>query len=129
MSKFLSEEWVAEVTSTLRRHQGFKNAIGSADLSIQFSTGDAPDGEVDYYLQVSGGEPVMALGTLESPDVTVKQSYDTAAAISKGELNTQTAFMTGKLKVSGNLAKLMMHQSAIQQWGAAVSTLEVEYLL
>jgi hypothetical protein len=29
--------------------------------------------------------------------------------------------------VSGNLAKLMMHQGAIQQWGSAVSDLEVEY--
>jgi putative sterol carrier protein len=59
--------------------------------------------------------------------VTVNQGYDTATAISKGELNTQTAFMTGKLKVSGNLAKLMMHQGAIQQWGSAVSDLAVEY--
>jgi putative sterol carrier protein len=57
----------------------------------------------------------------------VNQGYDTATAISKGELNTQSAFMTGKLKVSGNLAKLMMHQGAIQQWGSAVSDLEVEY--
>ena len=69
----------------------------------------------------------MALGTLEGADVTVKQTYDTATAISKGDLNTQSAFMTGKLKVSGNLAKLMMHQGAIQQWGAAVSELDVEY--
>ena len=59
--------------------------------------------------------------------MTVKQTYDTATAISKGDLNTQSAFMTGKLKVSGNLAKLMMHQGAIQQWGAAVSELDVEY--
>jgi hypothetical protein len=35
--------------------------------------------------------------------------------------------MTGKLKVSGNLAKLMMHQAAIQQWSAAVSELDVDY--
>ncbi|MCH8984833.1 MAG: SCP2 sterol-binding domain-containing protein [Acidobacteria bacterium] len=69
----------------------------------------------------------MALGTLDGADVTVKQSYDTAVAISKGELNTQTAFMTGKLKVSGNLAKLMMHQAAIMQWGVAVGELDVEY--
>ena len=127
MSKFLSEEWVQEVTSALNEHQGYKNAIGAADLGIQFSTSEAPDGEVDYYLQSSAGVSSLALGVLEDADVTVKQSYDTAVAISKGELNTQTAFMTGKLKVSGNLAKLMMHQSAIQQWGVAVSELEVEY--
>ena len=127
MSRFLSEAWVQEVTVALNEHQGFKNAIGAADLGVQFSTSEAPDGSVDYYLHSTGGNSEMALGVLESADVTVNQSYDTATAISKGELNTQTAFMTGKLKVSGNLAKLMMHQSAIQQWGAAVSELDVEY--
>ena len=127
MSKFLSEEWASQVTTALNSHQGFKNAIGDADLSIQFGTTEAPDGDVDYYLQAGGGNATMAIGTLEGPDVTVKQSYDTAKAISTGELNTQTAFMTGKLKVSGNLAKLMMHQNAIQQWSAAVSELDVEY--
>ena len=127
MSKYLSQEWVQEVTSTLSQHQGFKNAIGDADLGIQFSTSDAPHGETDYYLATSDGNATMALGTLENADVTVKLSYDTATAISKGELNVQTAFMTGKLKVSGNLAKLMMHQAAIQQWAAAVGELNVEY--
>lgn len=127
MSKFLSEDWVSEVTTALNEHEGFKNALGAADLAIQFETEDGPDGAVNYYLSASGGVASMALGDLETADVTVKQSYDTAAAISKGELNTQTAFMTGKLKVSGNLAKLMMHQSAIQQWGAAVSELDVDY--
>lgn len=127
MSKFLSQEWAAEVTTALNNHQGFKSAIGNADLSIQFNTTETPEGEVDYYLQAGGGSATMAIGTLEGADVTVKQSYDTATAISTGELNTQTAFMTGKLKVSGNLAKLMMHQSAIQQWSSAVSQLDVEY--
>ena len=126
MSKFLSADWANEVTAALNSHDGFKNAIGTADLGIQFVTEDGPDGEVSYYLSSSGGD-TMALGELESSDVTVKQSYDTAAAIARGEMNTQTAFMTGKLKVSGNLAKLMMHQSAIAQWGAAVSDLDVEF--
>lgn len=125
--KFLSEEWANATTEALNSHQGFKGAIGSAELAIQFTVTGGPEGDVEYYLKTAAGQATVALGTVDSPDVTVSQSYDTAAAISKGELNTQTAFMTGKLKVSGNLAKLMMHQSAIQQWGAAVSDLEVEY--
>ena len=127
MAKFLSEAWAKEVSSALNGHEGFKNAIGAAELGIQFSVEGAPEGDVDYYLKSSGGISNLGLGALDDPDVTVSQSYDTATAISKGDLNTQTAFMTGKLKVSGNLAKLMMHQSAIQQWGAAVSDLDVEY--
>lgn len=127
MSKFLTEGWARDVTTALNSHEGFKNAIGAADLGIQFTVEGAPDGEVDYYLRSSGGSTNLAVGTLDDPDVTVSQSYDTAVAISKGDLNTQTAFMTGKLKVSGNLAKLMMHQSAVQQWAAAVADLEVDY--
>ena len=127
MSKFLTEAWAKDVSAALNNHQGFKNAIGAADLGIQFITDDGPEGNVDYFLRSSGGTSNLGLGTLDDADVTVTQSYDTATAISKGDLNTQTAFMTGKLKVSGNLAKLMMHQSAIQQWGAAVSDLDVEY--
>lgn len=125
--KFLSEEWAQAVTEALNSHDGFKSAIGNADLSLQFNVTGGPDGDVSYYLKTSGGQAEVALGTRENPDVTVGQTYDTAAAISRGELNTQTAFMTGKLKVSGNLAKLMMHQSAIQQWGNAVEGIEVEY--
>lgn len=127
MSKFLSEDWAQDVTVALANHEGFKNAIGAAELGIQFTTDDGPDGSVDYYLKSSGGNTSLVIGELEDADVTVKQSYDTAVAISKGDLNTQTAFMTGKLKVSGNLAKLMMHQSAIQQWGVAVAELDVDY--
>ncbi len=127
MSKFLSEEWGRDVTMTLNNHDGFKNALGAADLGIQFEVEEGPEGEANYYLSASGGRAVMALGDLENADVTVKQSYDTAVAIFKGELNTQTAFMTGKLKVSGNLAKLMMHQNVIQQWGAAVGDLDVDF--
>jgi putative sterol carrier protein len=127
VSKFLSEEWAQGVTDALNSHEGFKNAIGAAVLGIQFQVEDAPDGEVNYYLSTSGGTSSMTLGELEAADVTVKQSYDTATAISKGELNTQTAFMTGKLKVSGNLAKLMMHQNAIAQLGAAVGGMTVDY--
>jgi putative sterol carrier protein len=127
MSKFLSEEWATEATDALNSHEGFKNAIGAADLGIQFETADAPDGDVSYYLATSGGNAKLAIGELEGADVTVKQDYDTAVAISKGELNTQTAFMTGKLKVSGNLAKLMMHQGAVQQWSAAVSDMDVDF--
>jgi hypothetical protein len=125
--KFLSPDWAAEVSSALNSHQGFKSAIGNADLGIVFNVTGAPEGEVSYYMKASGGKADLGLGNLDAPDVTVGSSYDTAASISKGELNTQTAFMTGKLKVGGNLAKLMMHQSAINQWAAAVKGLEVEY--
>ncbi len=127
MSKFLTEDWAQDITNALNSDEAFKNAIGGADLAIQFETEGGPDGDVDYYMRSSGGATNVAIGTLEDADVTVKGSYETLVSISKGELNAQTAFMTGKLKVSGNLAKLMMHQSAIQQYAAVGAKLDVEF--
>jgi putative sterol carrier protein len=125
--KFLSAEWAQAVQDALNGHPGYKSAIGNADLGLQFNVTDTPEGDTAYYLKASGGTTELMLGNLDGADVTIGQSYDTASAIAKGELNTQTAFMTGKLKVSGNLAKLMMHQAAIQQWQSATSDVDVEY--
>lgn len=125
--KFLSAEWAKAVEDALNSHPGFKSAMGNADLGLQFNVSSAPNGDLAYYLKASGGTTSLSLGSIDGADVTIGQTYDTAAAIAKGDLNTQTAFMTGKLKVSGNLAKLMMHQAAIQQWQAATADIEVEY--
>lgn len=125
--KFLSADWARAVEDALNNHAGFKSALGNADLALQFNVNDTPEGDTAYYLKSSGGTTSLTLGTVDDADVTIGQTYDTASAIAKGDLNTQTAFMTGKLKVSGNLAKLMMHQSAIQQWQAATAEIDVEY--
>jgi len=125
--KFLSAEWAQAVEDALNSHGGFKSAIGNADLGLQFNVSDTPEGDTAYYLKSSGGSTALTLGTIDDADVTIGQTYDTASAIAKGDLNTQTAFMTGKLKVAGNLAKLMVHQAAIQQWQAATADVDVEY--
>ena len=69
----------------------------------------------------------MASGTLADADVTISNTYDTAVDISKGDLNTQMAFMTGKLKVEGNMAKLLMNQAMLGEFAEALSGLDVEY--
>jgi len=122
--KFLSEDWAAEVTEALQAHEQFK---ASADMSLQFVVGDAPEGEVKFYMDASGGDPIQAMGELENADVTISSNYETASAIFSGELNTQMAFMTGKIKVNGNLAKLMTQQSALGHWATAVAGIDVEY--
>jgi putative sterol carrier protein len=122
--KFLTEDWAAEATGALQAHEQFK---ASADMSLQFVVSDAPDGEVKFYMDASGDDPVQAVGELEDADVTISSSYETASAIFSGELNTQMAFMTGKIKVNGNLAKLMTQQTALGHWASAVAGLDVEY--
>lgn len=125
--QFLSDEWATAVQAAVNSSDSFRSAVANAALKLQFNISDAPGGEISYYLAAADGEAEVALGQVDDPDVTVGESYETAIGISKGDLNVQTAFMSGKLKVEGNLAKLMMHQNAIMQWQAATKDLEVDY--
>jgi putative sterol carrier protein len=116
------------LTEKINEHEGFKASIANVDLTLQFETTDPPEGaESVYYIAVADGAAKAAPGPAEDADATITSNYETAMAISKGELNTQMAFMTGKLKVSGNMAKLMMNQAMLGQYAAATADVEVEY--
>lgn len=124
---FLSAEYMDAATAALAADPAFQGAIGGNDLSLQLNVEGTPGGDVAYYLQIADGSATMALGELDEPDATINSSYETASAISKGDMNVQMAFMTGKIKVSGNMAALMMNQAVISQWGNALQTLDISY--
>ena len=69
----------------------------------------------------------LGMGDIESPDATITQDYDTAAALSKNELTGTAAYMSGKLPVSGDLMKLMQLQGVLGQLPAALKDLDVDY--
>ncbi|WKZ82234.1 MAG: SCP2 sterol-binding domain-containing protein [Acidimicrobiia bacterium] len=128
MSKFLSQEWLDELTATVNAHEGFTGAVANVNLTLQFVVTDAPEGaESTYYMRVADGTAQARAGEADDADATITNDYATASAISRGELNTQMAFMTGKLKVSGNMAKLMMNQGMLTQFAAATKDMPVEY--
>ena len=37
------------------------------------------------------------------------------------------AFMTGKIKVGGNMAKIMMHQGVLNEYARVLSGLDIDY--
>jgi putative sterol carrier protein len=128
VTTFLSDEYMAEATEVLGGHAGFGGASSGVELSLQFVVTDHPaEGELPYYLRIDADGAELSRGRLDEPDVTVTNTYETAVGISKGDLNTQMAFMTGKLKVEGNMAKLMMNQNVINEFARALSGLDVAY--
>jgi putative sterol carrier protein len=128
LAKFLTKEWLEALVTTVSAHEGFMRSAGDIELTLQFEVPDAPEGtESTYYMQIANGQLSAAAGPAAAPDATITNDYETAAAISKGELNTQMAFMTGKLKVSGNMAKLMMNQALLGEYAKAAAEVEVEY--
>jgi putative sterol carrier protein len=122
--KYLSDEWASQASEALNSNDAFKGAISGVTLSVQQNVTGGPDGDKSYYMNIDNGEAKMAIGDAATPDVTISQDYETAVAIAKGELNAQNAFMTGKLKVTGNMAKLMQHQGAFAGLEGALKPLQ-----
>ena len=72
------------------------------------------DKDIDAHMDTSSGELVLDIGHLETPDLKVTVDYDTAKAILI-EGNPQAgmqAFMAGKIRVEGDMAKLLALQAA-----------------
>lgn len=125
--KFQTEEWAKEVTNALQSNEAVGNAAKGQTTAIQFVTSDAPGGEVKTFVRINDGIAEVGVGEVEGAEATITQNYETAVAIDKGELNSQAAFMQGKIKISGNMMKLMALQGFIQAVGPATAGVEREY--
>ncbi|HWL65258.1 MAG TPA: SCP2 sterol-binding domain-containing protein [Actinomycetota bacterium] len=126
--KFLTEEWASTMTEKLNASDEFKGAISGQSVKLQQVVTDAPEGgETKYYFTLDGGQAEVSLGEIAEPDATITQNYETATAINKQELNAQNAFMQGKIKISGNMMKMMQLQGVFTAMPKAVDDVEVEY--
>ena len=125
--KFLSQEWAEQISAALNSSAEFRSAATSKGVGLQQVVRDAPEGEIRYYFALEDGDASIALGELTNPDATVEQSYETAVAMSRGEIGASQAFMQGKLKISGNMMKLMQLQGVLGAMPAAIKTVPVDY--
>lgn len=127
MAKFLSEEWSQEAIEALNASEDVRNATKGVQLTIQQIVTRTGDGQGGYWVRLDEGKVEGGLGETAAPDVTITQDYETAAAIARGELNAQAAFMQGKLKVTGNMGKLLQHQAAMETIFPVLAGLGTEY--
>ena len=124
--KFLSEEWAAALKKELNDNQAFRQAAADKQATIQqVITNDGV--ETHYWITIADGEIDLGVGDVEGEDAMITQSYDSAAALARGELSPVTAFMTGKLKVTGNMGLILGLQGALAQLPAAMAEIDVEY--
>ena len=126
-AQFLTQEWFDAANAALAADDAFQAAAAGTELALQFHVTEAPEGEADYTLILDGEGGAMSPGVHEDADATITNNYETAVAVSKGDLNVQTAFITGKVKVDGNMAKIMMNVGALNAFAAALSDLDASY--
>jgi SCP-2 sterol transfer family len=116
-SQFLSDEWMNEAKTIRAKYEGQTGKVTQSIRINQVIT-DAPfgeDGVVKSFIDTSSGEVVMDLGELESPDCTITTDYETARKIfvDQDQAAAMQAFMGGKIKVQGDMMKMMALQTAM----------------
>jgi putative sterol carrier protein len=65
------------------------------------------EGGGDFVLELAGGQLTTKEGTAENPKLTVTMAVPDWRAINAGTLNPQMAFMSGKLKIAGDMSLAM----------------------
>jgi putative sterol carrier protein len=124
--RFLSDEWALALKAELNESEEFRRAAAGQHATIQqvITGGDA---DTHYWIMIEDGRIDLGVGDVEGEDATITQSYDSAAGLARGELSPVTAFMTGKLKIAGNMGLILGLQGALAQLPAAMAKIDVEY--
>lgn len=112
MTPYLSPEWLAKADQAVSSSASLRAATADVALVVQHKVTGGPGGDTAYHVVVDHGAVSVVPGPAAQPDVTFTEDHATAAAIGRGELSAQTAFMTGKLRVGGNLERLLLQQDA-----------------
>ena len=116
---FLSDEWMAAAHEIREKYAAEASKVTTSIRMNQVITeapdGVAADGTIKTYLDTSSGHLVMELGELDDADATVTTDYDTAKAmfVDQDQAIAMQAFMAGKIKVQGDMMKMMAMQTAI----------------
>lgn len=84
---------------------------GDLDMTVQFEL--SGDGGGQWYASIKDGSMTVDKGSIDSPSATLKMDADDFAQMSRGDLNPMMAFMSGKIKVDGDLNSVMKFQTLV----------------
>ena len=120
---FLSDEWFAVVDQLATEHGGAEAPTGT-EVMMNVTVTDTPFGaERQLHMGARQGQAIWGLGHLDDADVQLTTDYATARDVFVAGDPTagMQAFMAGKVKVQGDMAKLLAAQAASAQPGAAAA--------
>ncbi len=100
----LSQEWLdlqRAATATLPARPG-------ASARVEYRVVGGPDGEVVFHTVLEDGRIVESeLGPDEDADFTVLIGHDDYVEVLRGELDQNVGFMQGRVKVTGNIGRML----------------------
>jgi putative sterol carrier protein len=105
--RYLTQEWLDAAQRAVEADPALAENTKDVQLTVQQVVTGGPDGDAAYHVAIDDGTVRVVTGEASNATVTFIQNWDTATAISRGELSAQGAFMTGRIRVRGDLPKLV----------------------
>jgi putative sterol carrier protein len=128
--KYLSPEWTSEAASRLRSQltpEQMKN-LSSSMLTIYHNCPDGKERAL-YYAIEKGIFTEISVREEPWPEVefVISGDYETFARISRAELGSRSALMSGKLRLKGNMVKALSLASIVDRFNKILSGIPCEY--
>ena len=108
----LSREEVANIFPEMVAHFIPEKAEG-IEATVQFDLSGDNGGQ--YWLTIANKTVAVGQGAVENPKMTIKGSADDYAAMAQGTLNPMQAFMSGRIKIQGDMGLAMKFMSLFAQ--------------
>jgi putative sterol carrier protein len=104
--QFLSDAWFETAEQLIREHEP---EAPPTNLVMNLEVADG-DKTILFFLGAKDGETLFGKGKAEQADLTMSTDIDTARAVfvSGDQQAGMQAFMSGKVRVQGDMTKLMM---------------------
>jgi len=96
----------SELFAALKELSSSSHLDPDLELSV-FIDINGPD-PAQWQGRASGGKVSLEEGQPQEPDITVSASSETALGLYNKTVNPMVAFMTGKIKVKGDLSKVAL---------------------
>ena len=128
--KYLSPEWTQEARRRLLAELDADKMkhVTSSMLTVY---NNCPDGQnrALYYKFVDGviDEVSIQAGALPDAEFRIIGDYDTFAKISRAEMGSRSALMTGKLTLKGNMVKALSLSAVVDRMNKVLASIPTEY--
>ena len=113
---FGSMEWLEAYVKLFNENKIVKEGLKDLTAKVAYEFTDRPD-IIPKYAFIENGT-INDFGEVSDEstmDYVIRANYDTWKVMTLGELDPMNALMSGKVKVTGNMAALLKHAEGFKQ--------------
>lgn len=122
MIAYLSDAWFEAAEASIRADEELQNASAEVQLVLQQTVHDT-DREITWHVSFDRGSVRLLLGPAPDPSVTFTCDRTTAEAVATGATSAQAAFMSGNLRVGGDVRHLLANAELLASLDDALAPL------